>query len=276
MKQGIQIIASEDTYFNLRTFKEVNELNEAVRAYKVQFKCDLSKSAKKVLELLQRYSTKYLGVSFLSKNTIADKLEISRRTVIRVCHQLEKLGIIKQYEMKRNKDMMQTSNAIVIQALNSDDVTQEVVEMSHQENNTYLKQNNNNNHLNVKRIPYIKFVPRNLQHFQAFLGSVVKDLYGRVWLAAKKLNVIVGQETMQKVGFITVSQIKHYIKSGKQLTNEQQLKLAYKIAYNQLQQLECDKPLAPVDYSYILTIASKKNLSSIGYKKEDLNELGIY
>ena len=48
---------------------------------------------------------------------IAEDLNISRRTVIRVCLHLESLGIIKQLEMKRKSDMRQTSNAIVIQPI---------------------------------------------------------------------------------------------------------------------------------------------------------------
>lgn len=51
------------------------------------------------------------------KKNIAEDLNISRRTVIRVCLHLESLGIIKQLEMKRKSDMRQTSNAIIIQPI---------------------------------------------------------------------------------------------------------------------------------------------------------------
>ncbi|MGQ0422797.1 cytosolic protein, partial [Bacillus sp. HC-Mk] len=69
---------------------------------------------------LHHYSAKYLGVSFKTKNNIADALHISRRTVIRVCQYLESLGIIKQLEMKRKSDRRQTSNVIVIQPIHID------------------------------------------------------------------------------------------------------------------------------------------------------------
>ena len=49
------------------------------------------------------------------------------------------------------------------------------------------------NHLNTKRSAYIKFVPKSLQHYQAYFGKKVKDIYSRIWLAAKKLNVVVDQ-----------------------------------------------------------------------------------
>src|SRR5699024_3191600 len=98
-KKAITIIASEETYINLSTFDDIESLNKTVREYKEIHK--LNKNQTRVLNLLHRYSAKYKGVSFLTKNNIANQLEISKRTVIRVCQHLESLKIIKQYEMKR-------------------------------------------------------------------------------------------------------------------------------------------------------------------------------
>ncbi|HHK5532760.1 TPA: cytosolic protein [Bacillus mobilis] len=117
-KQVISIIASEETYENLKSFQTLKELNDTVRAYKKQYK--LNKNQMAVLDHLHHYSAKYLGVSFKTKNNIADALHISRRTVIRVCQYLESLGIIKQLEMKRKSDRRQTSNVIVIQPIHTD------------------------------------------------------------------------------------------------------------------------------------------------------------
>src|SRR5690606_10237490 len=51
------------------------------------------------------------------KNNIAEAVGRVRRTVIRVCQRLEALGIIKQYETKRDGgDRRQSTNVIVIQA----------------------------------------------------------------------------------------------------------------------------------------------------------------
>jgi DNA-binding Lrp family transcriptional regulator len=94
----------------------------------------------------------------------------------------------------------------------------------------------NNNHLNTNRSPYIQFVPKSLQHFQAYFGKRVKDIYSRVWLAAKKLKVAVDQSLMQRVGSIAMNQLKQYIKAGKQFTDEELYKTAYTIGLNQLQQ----------------------------------------
>ncbi|MGE6551182.1 helix-turn-helix domain-containing protein [Bacillus mycoides] len=116
-KKGITIIAGNETYENLATFKTVDELNKTVRAYKEKFADQLNKTQLAVLNKLHNYSSKFFGVSFRTKKNIAEDLNISRRTVIRVCLYLESLGIIKQLEMKRNSDMRQTSNAIVLQPI---------------------------------------------------------------------------------------------------------------------------------------------------------------
>ncbi|MGH0791852.1 cytosolic protein [Bacillus cereus] len=114
-KQAITILASIETYENLASFQTLKELNDTVRAYKKQYK--LNKNQMAVLDHLHQYSAKYLGVSFKTKNNIADALHISRRTVIRVCQYLESLGIIKQLETKRKSDKRQTSNVIIIQPI---------------------------------------------------------------------------------------------------------------------------------------------------------------
>ncbi|AUB61625.1 cytosolic protein [Bacillus cereus] len=116
-KQGITMIAGNETYENLATFKTVDELNKTVRTYKEKFADQLNKTQLAVLHTLHNYSSKFFGVSFRTKKHIAEDLNISRRTVIRVCLHLESLGIIKQLEMKRKSDMRQTSNAIVIQPI---------------------------------------------------------------------------------------------------------------------------------------------------------------
>ncbi|MEH7088130.1 helix-turn-helix domain-containing protein [Priestia megaterium] len=150
-KKAITIIASEETYKNLASFETIEDLNETVRTYKEKFADQLNKNQLAVLNHLHNYSAKYFGVSFLKKNSIAEKLEISRRTVIRICKYLESLGIIKQLEMKRGSDMKQTTNAIIIQPIVEETqiVTQEVIkndEFCHTNKTTSssLKQNINN------------------------------------------------------------------------------------------------------------------------------------
>lgn len=148
-KAAITIIASTDTYQNLSSFKNIDDLNSTVRHYKENFADELNKNVVRVLDALHRYSALYKGVSFRTKNNLAIELKISRRTVIRACQKLESLGIIKQYDMKRQSDMKQTSNAIVIQPIHQN-VTQETAEIDQKchtkkTNSTSLKQIINNN-----------------------------------------------------------------------------------------------------------------------------------
>ncbi|MBG9580781.1 cytosolic protein [Bacillus thuringiensis] len=122
MKKSIDLVASVETYENLATFTTVEELNKTVRTYRDTIRMSIKRTdvqAKLItlLEMLKRHSCKYIGVSFLCKNTIAEKMDVSYKTVQRLMKKLVDLGMIKQVAMKRKKDMLQTSNAIIIQPI---------------------------------------------------------------------------------------------------------------------------------------------------------------
>lgn len=109
----IMILANDATYRKLSTFQSVDELNESIKAHKSAH--DLTDTERAVLDLISQYACKYPGVCYLSKNKIGDAVSRVRRTVIRVCQRLEALGIIKQYETKRDGgDWRQSSNVIVV------------------------------------------------------------------------------------------------------------------------------------------------------------------
>ncbi len=121
----IDVIAQEESYTNLSTFKDVESLNETVRTYRDIIKSSVKRADVQVrlidlLEVLKRHSCKYVGVSFLCKNSIAEKLEISYKTVQRLMKKLEDLGMIRQVAMKRKSDMLQTANAVIIQPVKED------------------------------------------------------------------------------------------------------------------------------------------------------------
>ena len=119
-KQAIDIIAGEETYNNLSTFTDIEDLNETVRVYKDTIKADIKRTDVQarlitLLKLLKEHSCKYLGVSFMWKNTIAKQLKCSYKTVQRLTKKLEELGMIKQLAMKSvSNRMLQTGNAILI------------------------------------------------------------------------------------------------------------------------------------------------------------------
>ncbi|MEH7216454.1 helix-turn-helix domain-containing protein [Bacillus toyonensis] len=121
-RKRIEVIASEESFNNLSTFKEVEELNKTVRAYRDTLRMSIKRTDVQsklitLLEILKRHSCKYVGVSFLCKNRIAAKMEVSYKTVQRLMKKLVDLDMIKQVAMKRTKDMLQTSNAIIIQPI---------------------------------------------------------------------------------------------------------------------------------------------------------------
>ncbi|MBT2717571.1 helix-turn-helix domain-containing protein [Bacillus sp. ISL-57] len=119
MKKRIDVIANDESYNNLSSFTDIEELNKTVRVYRDIIRVDIKRTDVQsrlitLLELLKRHSCKQIGVSYMCKNTIAAKLEISYKTVQRLMKKLEDLGMIRQVPMKRKKDMMQTANAIII------------------------------------------------------------------------------------------------------------------------------------------------------------------
>jgi len=121
-KKRIDVIANKESFHNLSTFKEVEELNKTVRTYRDTIRMsikriDVQSRLITLLEILKRHSCKYVGVSFLCKNRIAAKMEVSYKTVQRLMKKLVDLEMIKQVAMKRTKDMLQTSNAIIIQPI---------------------------------------------------------------------------------------------------------------------------------------------------------------
>lgn len=148
---AIQIISSQETFNNLATFQNVQELNEAVRQHIQHHRHSLNKNAVRILRYLKDYSKKYKGVSYRNKANISNDLGLSKRTIIRNCNLLEQLGIIKQYAMKRNSDFMQTSNAIVIQP-SIVEGSENVTPMSHQKE--LLIKNKNNNIKSTSKIDH--------------------------------------------------------------------------------------------------------------------------
>ncbi|PGV81571.1 cytosolic protein [Bacillus thuringiensis] len=121
-KRCIDVIASEESFRNLSPFIELEELNKTIRTYRDNIRMSIKRTDVQsklitLLEILKRHSCKYVGVSFLCKNSIADMMEVSYKTVQRLMKKLVDLEMIKQVAMKRKKDMLQTSNAIIIQPI---------------------------------------------------------------------------------------------------------------------------------------------------------------
>lgn len=184
MKKNIEIIAGETAYASLTSFETVEQLNQTVRQYKdminaMELRQDLKRNLLTVMEYLKRHSCKFFGVSFKGKRKIAADLEMSDKTITRLCKRLEVLGFIKQYAMKRSNDMQQTSNAIVIQPAKTENVRQKAVKMSDQKNNIFLKQNQLlNNTYSAKSVTFYQRFRSLLENMVGQNQSLTSRLYG--------------------------------------------------------------------------------------------------
>ncbi|HDR7393900.1 helix-turn-helix domain-containing protein [Bacillus toyonensis] len=121
-KKRIDVVANKEAFRNLSPFIELEELNKTIRTYRDNIRMSIKRTDVQsklitLLEILKRHSCKYVGVSFLCKNSIAEKMEVSYKTVQRLMKKLVDLKMVKQVAMKRTKDMLQTSNAIIIQPI---------------------------------------------------------------------------------------------------------------------------------------------------------------
>ncbi|MBW3496604.1 helix-turn-helix domain-containing protein [Bacillus sp. FDAARGOS_1420] len=241
-KQGITIIAGIETYENLASFQILKELNDTIRTYKERFTDQLNKNQLAVLDHLHNHSAKYFGVSFKSKQKIAEVLAISRRTVIRACQHLESLGIIKQLEMKRKSDMRQTSNIIVIQPIIVEEqigiqAPTKNIEICHTKKTTTkaLKQNikdinkrNSNENTatpaeNIKDADFVAhWVP---EHFISLVSSFYSDstTIQELWKVVRQCNKVTNFSTGDKaftndqeltIGLTAIKEFVMKIKAG--------------------------------------------------------------
>ncbi|MDQ0861070.1 helix-turn-helix domain-containing protein [Bacillus sp. V2I10] len=216
MKKTIDFLACPETYKKLQLFSTCEELDASIYNHLKDENNRLTKTMIEVLKLIGRYSLKYMGVSFLSKNKIGKLTGKSRRTIIRVCHQLEEFGIIRQYALKRKSDNQQTSNAIVILPHQQKrNVTQEKMQ-----NVTPL----NHPSLSIKKelntYPEIQPLSPFLQ-FQHMCQCFTKDqklinrMYGIYTAQIVHLNGIYIEKTLLKIGIESVKIVFQAVKRKK-------------------------------------------------------------
>lgn len=136
------LLNEKETFKQLQTFNDINELNHAVKHHKRLISSAKHKNIYAVLDYISQYSCVYFGVSFLSQNSIAEKLNISYKTVQRAVDKLVELGIVIKHACKRaSGDKRQTSNILVIQPITDESVqpevsNQETPQLNSKSNNT--------------------------------------------------------------------------------------------------------------------------------------------
>ena len=110
----MKLLNTEKTYRMLQPFESIEQLNANTKAIRQQFGEFMTTSMLNVLDVLHRYASKFYGVCYLAKSSIAKMVGLSIRQVVRICNTLGSMGIIAQYQLDRaNGDKRQSSNAIV-------------------------------------------------------------------------------------------------------------------------------------------------------------------
>ncbi|EOO34182.1 hypothetical protein IIU_02671 [Bacillus cereus VD133] len=224
MKKRIDVIATKESFHNLSSFKDVEELNKTVRVYRDTIRMSIKRTDVQsklitLLEILKRHSCKYAGVSFLCKNRIAEKMEVSYKTVQRLMKKLVDLEMIKQVAMKRTKDMLQTSNAVIIQPI-VEEVSDKVDTKSPTKcptiktNTISLKQNikdinkrnSNESQSNVNDNDFIDYrIPQSMRMklATAFDSKVINESFNNAVniakKAAKKFNLLSATDVLNNI-----------------------------------------------------------------------------
>ncbi|MBG9595663.1 transcriptional regulator [Bacillus mycoides] len=83
------------------SFKSVTEMDNTIDKTLKEY--NLKDSERVILIKLSQYSCKFVGVSYMKNQTLADSVGYSKRTVQRALKHLSELGIITRIEQKRAK-----------------------------------------------------------------------------------------------------------------------------------------------------------------------------
>lgn len=107
------IILSNEALANLANHTDKADVNATHAYHRDRLRDELNQTDFNVLFLISRHSVKYPGVSFMTKSTMADKLECSPRTVQRSIAKLAELGAIEVFSARRRGgDKRQTANVL--------------------------------------------------------------------------------------------------------------------------------------------------------------------
>ncbi|WP_367899824.1 helix-turn-helix domain-containing protein [Bacillus pseudomycoides] len=250
MKKRIEVIANEESFHNLSTFTETEELNRTVRTYRDIIRMSIKRTDVQskliaLLEILKRHSCKYVGVSFLCKNSIADMMEVSYKTVQRLMKKLVNLGMIRQVSMKRKKDMLQTANAIIIQPIVEEvsdkqpakspakcptikttpiSLKQNIKDINKRNSN----ENSNTTEDNIKQADFVAhWVPERFVSLVSSFYSESKTIQ-ELWKVVKQCNRVVNHTTGDKafdkdqelsIGLKAIKEFVTKVKSGVKMKN---------------------------------------------------------
>lgn len=176
------MIIVENERVNLTSMKSVEHLNYSINEHMKRIKEQLD--GEKILQLFQimaEHSVKYAGMSFMNNKTLANKLDVSVRTIQRYTKKLESLKVLLKIPTRRKKNNSQTSNTYVIlpvlkrachggcHALNPS-----LNLLKQESNNIYSNQSENEN----KLIQHIVYRVKDLiiKHPASYIDRIVRSI----------------------------------------------------------------------------------------------------
>lgn len=190
--------SSISTFQSLQSFNSLEELNESIKYAFKNLSHFMTPTTKKILGLLSKYSVKYLGVSMLAKSTIANELNVDIRTVRRSFRQLEELGLISSYRLRRaSGDRRESSSAVVIAKLVSINVRANVLAKKQNINLKDLNNNTNTTDAPIQKIDkkslikkgLVTKLPQPLQFLEHFFDAdEIYKICGTIYKAKKAGN----------------------------------------------------------------------------------------
>jgi hypothetical protein len=255
-----------ENFKHLSVFESLRDFNNNIEMFLAEHKSEFTKSELIAFKRLVRFSARVYGVCNAKVQTILAAINkaanghgISRRTFERMIQKAKKLGIIVVHKTTRQNGG-QGHNVFVFQRfvapknekLTHRESVKKPTETSADESilktetntvsetsNLEIENKENINHLNVsqpRRKPYLKYLPKRLQHFQAFFGKHAKSMYWRVWLAAKKLGVDVLASDLQQIAHEIFEQLKRALSEGRRFSAEDLHKYVYVSAREQIKE----------------------------------------
>jgi hypothetical protein len=263
-----------ETFRHLSQFENLKDFNRNIKMFLAEHEEKFTKSEMIAFRYLTRFSARVPGVCNAKIQTIVaainkdyDDFGVSRSTFERMLRKAKKLGILVVHNTERSGGG-KGHNVFVFQRFDASEnnkttyrETEKLTDCKNPENPTEtsadeqqakaevtiletnnLKNKDKNtdiNHLNVsqpKRKPYLKGLPKRLQHFQAFFGKHAKSMYWRVWLAAKKLGVDVIADDLQQIAYQIFDQLKRALAEGRRFTTEELHKYVYVSAREQIKE----------------------------------------
>lgn len=186
-------------------FKDLESFNSSIRQHLYNKKHNLTKSAMIIYKVLARFAAKYTGCAFLKIDSIVDKAEVSRSTVIRALKLLQELGMIVRHHMMRTKSGGHGANLYVFRPYvkeaenlteqSKDTPNMELRKDSQISENTTAEDQNSEPEAEILESKDIKILNKRIcspyERFKSICFSFVKDkkllyrLYG-VFLAQTK------------------------------------------------------------------------------------------